>query len=50
MDVFALRDQLVSDYRHYAQSFLTIKDERIREYVRRELDEGLLWPGPHRPR
>jgi ATP-dependent helicase YprA (DUF1998 family) len=46
MDVFALRDQLVADYRHYAESFLTIKDGRIREYVERELDDGLLWPDP----
>ncbi len=46
MDVFALREQLVQDYRHYAESFLTIKDDRIREHVERELDEGLLWPDP----
>ena len=46
LDVFALRDQLVEDYRHYAESFLTIKDERIREHVERELDGGLLWPDP----
>ena len=46
MDVFALRDQLVKDYRHYAESFLTIKDGRIREHVARELDQGLLWPDP----
>ena len=46
MDVFKLREQLVNDYRHYAQSFLTIKDDRIRAYVERELDEGLLWPDP----
>jgi superfamily II DNA/RNA helicase len=46
LDVFKLREQLVNDYRHYAQSFLTIKDDRIRAYVERELDEGLLWPDP----
>src|SRR3954453_21022123 len=46
MDVFALRQALVSDYRQYAESFLTIRDERVREHVRRELDEGLLWPEP----
>ncbi len=46
MDVFKLRDQLVEDYRHYAESFLTIKDGRIRERVERDLDEGLLWPDP----
>ena len=46
LDVFALRNQLVEDYRRYAESFLTIKDERIREHVERELDGGLLWPDP----
>ena len=46
MDVFALREQLVEDYRHYAQSFLTIKDERIHAHVQRDLDQGLLWPDP----
>jgi len=42
LDVFALRDQLVSDYRHYAESFLTINGDRIRASVERELDEGLF--------
>src|SRR4051794_3037428 len=46
MDVFALREQLVADYRHYAESFLTIKDEQIRAHIERELDAGLLWPDP----
>lgn len=46
MDVFALRDQLVDDYRHYAESFLTIKDDRIRASVEHDLDQGLLWPDP----
>lgn len=46
MDVFALRQSLVDDYRHYAESFLTIRDERIKAHVQRELDAGLLWPDP----
>lgn len=46
MDVFALRDELVKNYREYAESFVPIKDERIRTHVARELDEGLLWPDP----
>jgi len=46
VDVFALREALVGDYRRYAESFLTIRDPRVREHVRRELDEGLLWPDP----
>jgi ATP-dependent helicase YprA (DUF1998 family) len=46
MDVFALRDKLVTEYRKYAESFLTIRDERIREHVEREFDRGLFWPDP----
>jgi hypothetical protein len=30
VEVFKLRDQLVEDYRQYAEPFLAIKDERIR--------------------
>jgi hypothetical protein len=46
MDVFALRDQLVADYRHYAESFFTIRDERIGAFVEDQLASGLLWPDP----
>ena len=46
MDVFSLRDRLVNEYREYAESFLTIKDDRIRAHVAEELDKGLLWPDP----
>ncbi|HMS73431.1 MAG TPA: DEAD/DEAH box helicase, partial [Baekduia sp.] len=46
MDVFELRDQLISDYRGYAESFFGIKDDRIRGHVSTELEKGLLWPDP----
>ena len=46
MDVFALREKLVGDYRRYAESFLAIRDDRIREHVTQKLDDGLLWPDP----
>jgi hypothetical protein len=46
MDVFDLRDRLVSDYADYTRSFITIADARIREHVDAELDSGLLWPDP----
>jgi len=46
LDVFELRDRLVQEYRAYAESFLTIKDDRIRTHVAEELDRGLLWPDP----
>lgn len=46
MNVFELRDRLIDDYRAYIQSFIQIRDQRIREYVDQKLQEGLLWPDP----
>jgi hypothetical protein len=46
MNVFKLRDRLVSDYGTYVRSFINIKDERIDAQVQNDLDEGLLWPDP----
>jgi hypothetical protein len=46
VDVFELREKLVSDYAAYTTSFVQIEDSRIREYVGAKLDEGLLWPEP----
>lgn len=46
MDVFALRDALITDYEKYATSFVNIADERIRERVEDRLKEGRLWPDP----
>ncbi|PSJ20004.1 hypothetical protein CVH10_19890, partial [Halomonas sp. ND22Bw] len=46
MNVFDLRDKLIADYSAYVRSFVTIRDERIRECVDAELDAGLLWPPP----
>jgi hypothetical protein len=46
VDVFHLRDQLVEDYREYVESFIRIKDERIRGTVEDAIEGGLLWPAP----
>ncbi len=46
MNVFDLRNRLVDDYADYTRSFLQVKDPRIDEHVREELDAGLLWPEP----
>lgn len=45
-DIFTLRDEIVEDYRGYIESFLSIKDKRIKEFVNRELDRGQLWKDP----
>src|ERR1017187_6073996 len=44
MDVFALREKVVSDYRRYIESFVRINDERIAGYVKEQFESGALWP------
>lgn len=44
MNVFQLRERLVQEYGEFTRSFLTIADPRIGDFVKKELDEGLLWP------
>jgi len=46
MDFLAIRQRIVDDYANYVQSFVSIRDERIRDHVQRELEQGLLWPEP----
>jgi len=46
MDVFALRDSLISDYENYVKSFIAIRDDRIRTHVEAELAGGAFWPEP----
>lgn len=46
MDVFELRNRLITDYGHFVRSFMHIQDARIRDKVEEELRTGLLWPEP----
>lgn len=46
MNVFDLRSRLIADYSAYIRSFIQIADDRVSEYVRQSLDEGVLWPEP----
>ncbi|MHC1767597.1 MAG: DEAD/DEAH box helicase [Verrucomicrobiia bacterium] len=46
MNVFDLRDQLVTDYSTYVQSYIQIRDQRISDHVQQRLNEGMLWPEP----
>ncbi len=46
MDVFELRRRLVDDYERYIRSFISIRDDRIREEVDNNLRGGMLWPEP----
>ena len=44
LDVFRLRESVVSEYRDYVQSFVQVLDPRIDGYVKRMLAQGTLWP------
>ena len=44
LDVFRLKDSVVSEYRDYLQSFVQVLDPRIDEYVTEMLERGTLWP------
>ncbi len=46
MDVFELKDRLVSDYKDYTRSFIKIRDPRIKEYVDGFLEKDGFWPEP----
>ncbi len=46
LDIFALRNQIVEDYRSYVSSFLNIQDSRVKEFVDGELENGHLWRDP----
>lgn len=45
MSIFDLRDAVIDEYHSYISSFLLIQDERIKDYISKELiEEGALWP------
>ena len=46
MDVFDLRDRLVSDYQSYTRSFIKIRDPRIDAFVDGLLNGEGFWPEP----
>jgi len=46
MNIFDFRNRLVADYADYVTSFIAIRNARIQQRVKSELDEGFLWPEP----
>jgi len=44
MDVFALRDRVVAEYRDYFESFIHILDDRLEKFVKDRLADGEMWP------
>jgi hypothetical protein len=46
LDIFHLRDEVINDYRQYIESFLKIRDDKVKTFVHQELERGELWPDP----
>ncbi|MCK4785904.1 MAG: DEAD/DEAH box helicase, partial [Desulfobacteraceae bacterium] len=46
MNVFELRDQLITDYSSFITSFIKIRDRRTADYVNEQFRAGVLWPEP----
>ena len=50
MNVFDLRQRLVSDYARYTKSFIKIADPMIRQKEDGNLDAGIVTRGPIHPK
>jgi ATP-dependent helicase YprA (DUF1998 family) len=46
MDAFALREEIINQYRSYVTSFIKTRDPGIKQEVDRTVQQGLLWPDP----
>jgi superfamily II DNA/RNA helicase len=46
LDIFNFRNEVIGDYRRYIESFLKIRDPKVKEFVDAELDKGQLWTDP----
>lgn len=44
MNVFALRERVIDEYREYFESFIHILDERVDGFVHERMAAGELWP------
>ncbi|RAS59232.1 ATP-dependent helicase YprA (DUF1998 family) [Lentzea atacamensis] len=46
MDVFAVHEKLIADYRAFTEGGTIIRDDEIAEFVRQDLDSKSQWPDP----
>ncbi|MFE3163865.1 protein kinase [Streptomyces sp. NPDC059224] len=46
MDVFGVHQNLIRDYRSFTEGGTVIRDERIKAYVEKDLDDKSQWPNP----
>jgi ATP-dependent helicase YprA (DUF1998 family) len=46
LDIFNIHQKIMDDYKHFVGSFINIKDEKIKEIVETEINQGKFWPEP----
>lgn len=46
MDIFDVHGQVIDDYLAFTSSFVDVRDPRISQYVKAQLDSGNQWPSP----
>ncbi len=46
MDAFGVLDEVLGDYEAFVKCFLDIQEDRVRDKVAKEIEDGLLWPRP----
>ncbi len=46
IDILKLRNNVIEDYRKYVESFIDIRDERLKQKAQEILNDGNLWPDP----
>jgi hypothetical protein len=46
VDAFGVLDEVLAEYQSFVNGFLNIKDDRVRQKVEKEIEDGLLWPEP----
>lgn len=45
MSIFEMHNLIIDEYSKYVQSFLSVADGRVREFIEKELlDQSTLWP------
>ncbi len=46
MDVFAIHEQVIADYRAFTSGFVEVRDRRIKAFVEEQFATGVQWPDP----
>ncbi len=46
IDILKLRKKVIAEYRKYVESFLDIRDKRLKDFAEKLLNKGDLWPEP----